>query len=413
MISDLLRNFTSSFIIYGVAAGVSQSLMLILLPFLTNHFDKDIFGAFELLLSFFVFASILATMQFESALSRFYYETQSKAKLVSTSLWIILVLSITVAIIILVNSGYLSYLFFKTYIYTKAICMLALVIPFSTVFNVLAVVTRFELRPKLFLWATLIQVLITIGGVFHFLTQFGWGIEGVFISQMFGFGIGIIILAWKFKGLIVIQLDRQTISNVKSYALPLVPAVMGNWANGHLNKFLMLSYFSLSQIGLYAVAFKVASLFKLGEMAFKMTWPPIFLGWYEEGGHKRKIRLVFRWMVVVLFVFWTVFSLLGQLLIKTFSNDAYLPGTPLIPILGGAFCFLILSSVVGVGPAIEKKTKYNTYAFFIGAFANIICFFWLVPLLGLIGVAYALLIGNIAVFLSLSFFTEKTHSIEW
>ena len=170
-----------------------------------------------------------------------------------------------------------------------------------------------------------------------------------------------------------------------NYSVPLLPAVASGWINSYGSRFIMISFLSFREIGIYAAAIKIASVFQLIGSAFRMTWPQFFWKTFKEDkNHKiifRNLHSIFSAAITLVLIFFTFY--INDIIVFFLGNE-YQEAVPFVPLI--AFSFLIqsfLSQMIGVGPSIRYQTRYNSYVYF-GTVANLVLLFVLIPKLSLL-----------------------------
>jgi len=410
----MFKKLLNSVLVYGIGAGLSKSILIFLVPVYTDYFTKDQYGVLELLLSGFVLMCIFGLIQMESALARYYFELhtpEKKTKYISTAFWSVLKYSLTVALFVSLFSGFISKLLFGSGDYYLHLILLAISVPLANLHNFFAVLIRFEKKPIIYSIITFVQIVVTVSLALLFVIYYDSGIIGVFVAQLIGYSIGFILYMNYFKRFIAKVLDANVRSIFFAFSLPILPAVLGSWVNNHANRFLMLLLLTTSEIGVYMVAFKVASVFKLGEMAFKMAWTPFYIEHYQDIGiqfffKKIAIGMFFLLSIVVFFSF-----LFSEEIIALAAHESYSNAASCLGWLCLAFAIVIMIQILNLGPIILKKTKYNTYGQFISIVINLTSLLILVPKMGIAGAAISLVIANCAMLIYSSIISERLYPV--
>src|SRR5207249_45154 len=102
----------------------------------------------------------------------------------------------------------------------------------------------------------------------------GWGIVGVFIASLIS---NIIITAccvpftYKQFGL---TFSPSCLKPMLAYGLPLVPASLSIWIFNYANRYFLLHYGTLVDVGLLAVAMRFSSIISFVLQAFQTAWGP-------------------------------------------------------------------------------------------------------------------------------------------
>ena len=408
------KSLTRDFIIYGLGTGLSQSLFILLVPIYTQVFSSEEYGAMEIIQSGFILVSILGLLQLESAVGRFYFEAEdlnTKKNQLSTGFWMILLITTLVSFIIIFLAPTLSELLFSNQDYYNALIIVGFMLPFANLFNYFTVLIRFEKNPIAYGIITLIQLGTTLGLAICLVVWLRWGIEGVFYAQATGFIVGFLCYLIFFRKYLGLKFDEYVLKKYLRFSIPMVPGVMGNWANHHANKFVMLNLLSVKEVGLYAVAVKIASVFKLLEYAFRMAWNPFFIEIQKKADHRKVYRIVLKYVIVIISVLICLFALFASEIVKLVTNPSYYDADILVSITAFAFSLVSVSSIVGVGTILTSKTIYNTYSSFAGITINFTLLFILIPFYGLVAVPFSMLCGFITSLVSQWYFSEKLYKV--
>lgn len=352
------KKLLKSFLIYGIGAGLSQSLLILLVPVYTRYFDAAEYGAFEVISSGFILLTIFGMLQIESAIGRYYYELdtpEKKRAYISTAFFSVIGFSSLVAIVGGLLSGFLSVLLFDTSAYRTILVAAIVGVPLANVFYLLAVLVRFEQKPILYSVVTFLQISLNIVTALYCVITLDLGIIGVFYGQIVGFSVGFLAYLTYFKKYLRPIFDKRILSEYFQFSLPMLPAVLGSWSNNHANRFFMVSFLTLSDIGIYSVALKVASVFKLLDMAFRMAWQPFFIEQYKQPGHKAMYRKVFKVVSCAMGILVAIAFLLARPIIELITIPEYYDSAQLVGLLSLALALPIIASTVNLGPILKKK----------------------------------------------------------
>jgi O-antigen/teichoic acid export membrane protein len=153
----------------------------------------------------------------------------------------------------------------------------------------------------------------------------------------------------------------------------------------------MVGYLTLADIGLYTVALKIASLFRLLDSAFRMAWGPFMWEHFERPGHQEIYQRVMKVVTAGVFTLVLLTALFTDEILALLTTEEYASAAPLIGVLAFSIGLTIVGQIVWLGPAIRKRTEYNTLAVYISVGVNILLLYVLVPAYGLIGVAACML----------------------
>jgi len=412
----MLKAFGKDLFIYGLSSSLVKFITLLLVPIYTRIFAPDVYGVMDLISSIVVITSILGMLQLESAVSRYYFAEKDeyvRKKLVSTAFWAIVLLSLLVFIIMSVFSNSISFLCFKNSNYSIVISIAALIIPVSNLNSFFTVIIRFKKKPLHYMFFQLAQIFATLGLTIFLTIYLKIGIVGVFWGQLLGYSISVLLMMVYLRNEVIFSWSFDSLKKMLYFSLPLVPSVIGGWINSYTNRFVMLGYLSLSEIGLYAVGLKIASVFLLIGSALRMALGPFLWETFENNPkHIEVFRKLQEHFSVFVLMFVAAFTLFSKEIVLILTNSMYLEASQIIGVLSLALTLSnIIDPLTSIGPAITNKTKYNTLVYFISLPVNIGLLFLLVPAFGILGVSVSLLLANLTLLIVGWYNSEKLYYI--
>ena len=413
----MLKGLTKDFILYGIGGALSKASSIILLPFYTFYFSPEEYGVLELLTIIITLSSIMGLLQLESSLSRFFYEykTEERKQLITTLFLFSGLLSFIITIILWVFGNSINILIFDTLAYISAYNISLLSLPLFCLNSLLIIIIRFTEKKQIFIQSQGLLFLANLITPVVLVYFYDFGISSFFWGQFFGLLLAVIFITLSSKNDFGKTFSIKFIGPSLKYSLPLIPGVASGWINSYGSRFLMISFLSFKEIGIYAAAIKIASVFQLIGSAFRMTWPQFFWKTFKEDkNHKQVFRTIHYWISLIIsaaIIFFTIFVAdVASLILKEDYNKAI----TYIPMI--SFSFLIQSffiQIVGVGPSIKYKTKFNSYAFILGTLLNLITLVIFLPKIGLIAVPISFLISSLVSYFTLWYFSELLYKINF
>lgn len=410
----MLKGLAKSVFIYGIAASIGKFVGLFLVPIYTRIFTPEQYGVIDLISTVVALVSILGMAQLESAISRYYYTAKNESErqlYVSTAFWAIVFLSIFWMLIAVASAGYLSWLLFKTGQYRNIVIAASLIIPVSNLFAFLTVVMRYLKKSMVYTLVVAIQVLSAVGISVWLVVFERIGIIGVFYGQLSGFLLGVATQLFYLRFLLLFTWNWDLLKKLFRYGLPMVPAVAGRWMNAYANRFVMIGYLTLADIGLYTVALKIASVFQLVESAFRMAWGPFMWEHLERDDHREIYKRIMKLVTIGVFFMVVIFAFFGKEALILLTTPYYVQAAPLMGILAFSIGLTIVFQTIGLGAGITRRTEFNTLIYLVSAGANIACLFIFVPKMGLIAVPVSLLVGSSMMVLAGWYNSERLYYI--
>jgi O-antigen/teichoic acid export membrane protein len=411
----MYKDFVKSIFIYGLAGSIGKFIGLLLMPVYVRIFSPQEYGIIDLIQTAVTIISLLGILLLESSIQRYYYELKDEVirkQFISTTFWTINVLSLLWMLGVILFSKFISTLLFSTDKYFLPISIAALSIPISNLFVFCTVIMRYMKKPTLYLITVLTQLLLTIAFTVWFVIYLKAGIAGVFLSQVLALFLALLVSLYTMRKQLLLYWSKAIAFKMFSFSLPQFPARIGSLANAYFNRFIMLGYLSLADIGIFTIAAKIASGFQLIESALSLSWYPFF---YEQLENNEEHRAIFvkisKYVTLLVFGFVAIVAFFSREILMLLTTKDYYSASSIIGFLILANGLIIVKYPIDLGPLISKKTIYGTYLYLFSAAVNILSLFILVPRFGLIGVALSLLICYFTLLIASWVISEKLYYI--
>jgi O-antigen/teichoic acid export membrane protein len=411
----MYKKLFKSIFLYGLASSLGKFIGLFLLPMYVRVFPPAQYGIIDLIQTSITIISIFGMLLLESAIQRFYFELKDdllRRQYISTAFWTISFFSLLLLLFVSFFSKEISYLLFKDIQYYNSISLAAITIPLSNLFVFSSVIIRFMNKPIIYMVNVLTQILLTITFSIYFVIHLKLGIVGVFYGQVLGLIIALMLSGYYLRYTIKLYWSRTIIRKMFAFSIPIFPAAIGSIGNSYFNRFIMLGYLSLADIGLFTIAAKLTSGFNLIESAVNLAWYPFFYEQLESNKeHKIIFRKISKYLTITIFGLISIFVLYTKDFLILLTTKNYYKAMPIMSILALVSGLTISKITIDLGTLISKKTIYDTYAYLGSAVINIISLFILVPLVGLIGVPISLLVGSFTLLVISWTMSEKLYYI--
>lgn len=393
----MIKEFGKAFLSFGVATSVEKLIGFVLLPLYTYHLTTSEYGIIDMcgvLLSIF---SIFGLLQLETSLQRYYYDYSGKRKnlFVSNIYFSIGLFSCFVAIIVACLSPFISQWLFNSKGYYIPIIIVAIQIPLINI-NILGlVILRFERKNLQFLYAILLKVSIMLLSVYLFVVVLNLKIFGILMAQLLSLLVATLLVTYYVKELLVLRQSKIIRQRNYKYAFPQIPARIGSVALAQANRFFILSFLSISAVGVFSVSFRLASTIEIVNTAFIMAWAPFMHKQFNNPGNKKVFATVLPIVTAVVFTFVIMISLFSVDIVKLLLSKDYSESYRYVGGLALFFGLYIIKECVDIGPKIKEKTKFLSYNFLITTLINFILLFVFVNIWGLAGVVLGMIFTNI------------------
>lgn len=213
-------------------------------------------------------------------------------------------------------------------------------------------------------------------------------IIGLYVAPVVLFVISLITLK-KYSGGMT---SFKTMFNVVGFGLPLIGAIWAYSILQYTGSYLLERYMSLTEVGIYNIAYRLAGIPMFITLGFRQMWNPVFYENMQSGNYKsiKRLMSLFVLMMTLLCAGTILFS--KEAIILLF-DDRY---TPAIPVMGWIVPGVFLLGLLPLSNAFlgyQKKFGLTSWIALASGGVNILLNIWLIPLFGVRGAAFSLIIS--------------------
>lgn len=406
-----LRRLASQTAVYGISSVLGRLLNYLLVPLLTYTFAPAEYGIIAEFYAYMGFLAVLLVFGLETGYFRFRGDGDSPPEVVfATALrFLLLSNSIFFAAAFLFRqpiADLLQHAQHPEYIWWAA-CIVSLDSIGALAFARL----RAEDRAGRFALVKLLEIGVNVALNLFFIVWcrrayhaapesfFGhlWvpaiGIGYVFIANLAASAFKIVLLTPLFRG-VTAGFDRVLFGRLIRYSLPMVIIGFGGIINDMLDrpalKYLLPYDFhtNMEQLGIYSACYKLSILMTLFIQAFRYAAEPFFFSYARQHDARQTYATVLNYFVIFcVFIFLVVTLYLG--LFKYFVGAPYRVGLHIVPILLLANLLLGVYVNLSIWYKLTDRTLMGAWITLAGSGMTVGLLFWLVPIYGYMGAAWA------------------------
>jgi O-antigen/teichoic acid export membrane protein len=395
-----IRELSKNVTIYGLGDVAVSLVNFLLLGWYVEYFTAKDYGIIGVLGGLEVIAKIVFRFGLDGSFMRFFYENDSedaRRRLASTIFFFLLALNGAVVTALLLLSPTLADVLLGSRANATALQLMLLntfVIGFTFIpFQVL----RMERRTVTFSILTLARAILTIVVRALLVMTFHMGITGLYLADVL---VTIAIMGalgrW-FAPLIRPMFSRTVLRDVLAFGLPRVPHAASQQIIAVGDKYILLMYATLENIGVYSIAVSFGLTQKLFLSAFESAWAPFYYATILEPDAPRVFRIVTTYGVAVLALLTAGLSAVGADLAAAMTHGRLLaPDDPrwndVSTVITWTAVGVFLQGIyllTSIGLNITKRTQYYPAATTAAAATNVLLNFLLIPRYGIVGAAWA------------------------
>ena len=416
------KDFLKDVFLYGFGNGVRKFIGIFLLPFYTRALTPEDYGILSSLSTFTLLFCAVIDIGLDSATS-YYYLTRKNEKEKGQILFTLLILRLLTfvpALLLSLFSTQISTALFGSTAYSWVVFISCLTIPFSFLLSEQTYVYRYLRQPMKYNYVTIVQSVISIGLGVSLVVIMKYGIIGARLATLIStaFILPFTFITFTYKQY-VYKFSIHWAKKLIKFGYPLIGAAIATWIFQSSDRFFLLHYSDLKEIGWYSIGQTFSQPLLLLNTAVQMSFGVLFFKIYGQdpdpaklNSKKMAIDSINLYMVaaITISVFLSVFSLE---LLSIVTTKEYLKGALAIPFL----CFSMVCSqayqTMGPGITLKEKNYHYTWITVATAILNIVLNFIFIPSMGFVGAALATVISFFAYWMIKFHISQKYFRIDY
>lgn len=409
----MLKAFLRDSVIYAIPSIVSRGLAVILIPLYTRVLSPTDYGSFDLLSAFAVLVNLTVALEVSQGVARFYsgeQDTEKRAAYASSALWFTIVCYTVFLAMTFLFSSALSSLVMGRDGLEPAFQVGAVYIFINGIFYLIQNQFRWELRSAHYAIVSMIVSISTALLAVILTYVWAWGLVGLLSGMAAGALLGVFYGIWYLRDSFRFQFNWYRLKEMLVFSAPLVPSGISVFVSQYIDRLMINHYLSLDEVGLFGIAFRVASIVGLVIVGFQGALTPLIYAHYRDPATPVQLARIFRMFVAFALLLFFMVSSFAEDLIAVLTVPAYYDAANVVVFLVPA---ILLSSmyIFAPGTAVEKKTHIILWINVGGALLNVILNAAMIPLYGIEGASIAKLISYGVVFAAYMWFSQKLYHV--
>ena len=413
-----MNNFLKNISIYSIARILPAILSFVLLPIYINNtttYDYGIISSMQILS---VIVGLTFTLGIDLALFRIYHDydnEKDKRDLLGTIFIFLLVMSGFFILIYFLFQNTVNLLFISIEFYPYYIITIG-----YTFLNLFAVIPliyfQVKHKSKSYLFFSLLSIIVNACFILYFLVFKQQGaigyLKGEFISKLILLPI-FIYLTFK---IINFNFYYKKLINVLKFSLPMIPGLLSTFILNLSDRIFIERYFSLEDVAIYTLSYKLASIILLVCGAFSMAYNPFF---YEKASSsdqvtaKKELSFINNIYAIISLYLSVGLILFANNILDIFFDERYWSGNQIIPFIVVGSYFSLITGLLNLMYNQQKKSLELMYIIIIGAILNIVLNIVFIPIYGITGAAFSTLASFIIIFLIQYKYAKLYYFIEF
>lgn len=395
MLRDLLKEGG----LYTLANLLTKGISLLLIPFYTAYFAPTDYGVIEMITVFGFFVTGVLTLQLSQGLSRFVAEpTKTEAERISyasSAIWgAFIFMSLSFTFLAIYPEWVMNILFGDSNSSLKLYYFALTSIFLNAFYYFFGVYFRFTRKTKLFSLLSLIYASLNIFFTWLLVYKYNMGIISIYIAYIIVLPFLLTAQYYILRKEIILKIDKSHLKELLKYCLPIIPVSIALIVMNFTDRLFIKHYIDFSELGIYGVAAKFASIIGVFIASFSMAISPLILQKHNQQKTRNELSRIFRLFIAITTLSVLTLSVFSYETVYLFTNENYLSAYEVMPILYMSTVFLG-AQMFAPGLMIKKKSVLMALVTISFSLINVVLNYFFIPLYGLVGAATATLISII------------------
>ena len=413
---DRLAFLFKDSVVYGGATAISRLFSLVTFPLLARNLSVAEYGTLDLFLVLSGFLTTFLIFGLDSAVVRYFYEYErmdQRRQLISQSLLLqILVLTLATPALYFASDAVLA----KTsatgdasLFYRRVLAQ----VPFMVLINFAQGLLKWTFSRRLFLVMSIgyaaVQALMLVPTV----TLLGADVRNVLIVNLVANILFATLGLYFVRQWLTFPRGGGYLRELIPFAVPLGVICAAGAFTPALERSMTERLLGAEQLGLYSAGSKVAMLLALIVGSFQTAWGPFSTSIYKEVNAAETYNLVLKLYCFLICFAVMVLDLVSPSLIQLLASYRYSEAAVVVFPLAAAAAVQSVSWITEIGISFSKRSSLSLYSHTIYIGGLMLLMVVLIPRLGLIGVALAVLGAQVMRSLFASWLAQRAHPLRW
>ncbi|MBI4552923.1 MAG: oligosaccharide flippase family protein [Candidatus Latescibacteria bacterium] len=382
--------------IYGLGLILNRTIDFLLLPLYTNRFTPAEYGAVALTLTVLGFGHVVYALGFSPAFLRYFalHEDADRRRMFSGATLTLVGVALILSTILITSAESIAP-FVGLTDHVSLIRLAAGVLVCDTLTLLPYTILRAEGRAGRFVFCTFINTVVHAGLTVYLILIERRGVEAIFMAMLIASALNTGIVTMSVRRYVSVTDRPLAPAGLLRFGLPFVVAGLATVAIDLIDRVILERLMGLAAVGVYSAGYKIAMGMGLLAKAFEYAWAPFVLETAKRDDAQTVTTSAILAFAGVAGLLWLTFVLFGEqivsvrLLGRPVIGVEYRAGARVIPPVMLAYILSGIAEGVMAGVYLRGRSGIVPVATLIAAGVNIAGNYLMIPMLGMMGAAYA------------------------
>jgi len=386
-----IKRLSHQSVVYGLGGVLNQFVGFLLIPIYSRYLTPEQYGITQLLTITSAIVLIFAQLGLSSALFRsaLYDQECDIGALYSTAFYTLGGSALLMFVVGWLSSVHLSWLLFDTSAYVRLVKITFAAVALDT--WIVVAMARLRIEGRALRYSIISFSAFATRLLFNvlFIVVMGRGVSGLVEANALQSLIFAFVYWWQIKDQLALSFSTAQWRNLIGFGVPIIPALLSSRVLVMCDRYFLRYYGSLADVGLYSLAYRIASVVSLVISAFQTAWPAVLFSVARTKDANRLYARVLTYLSLLGIFLALGVAVLAEDILRIFSTEAYYPASKVVLLLALSYAFYGAYFATNIGPLLERKTYYSSFIVGSAALFQIGLNFALIPRFGMMGAAWA------------------------
>jgi O-antigen/teichoic acid export membrane protein len=401
--------------IYAIGNMSRQLVGFLMLPIYTQYLTPADYGAVGLLTLGVSLIEVILGVRLLQAISKFYYDQNDendRKAVISGAIITTLTASCFATLLLYSCREIFAKILFDDIAYGLLVGIFSVQIVTNAIENYSLFYVRVQERPILFVAISLVKLATQLSLNIYFVVWMEMGLTGIAYSAALTSILFATILGLYTLRLTGLQFRWSLVRPMVIFSWPLWLAGLATLYIGSSSRVYIRIFSSLDEVGLYALGAKFGGILTI------LIWGPFSQYWqierfkiYREDDAKRIYQNVFQFISTLLIIAVSGISIFSDTIIRIMSPQEFHGATIIVPFIAFAGLFSALTMFSNFSFLATNNTVWIAKSKYLLACIFTALYLVLIPLLGYLGAAISLVLGQFTQFLIIHIKSRKYYDM--
>ncbi len=393
---------------------LTRGLSLLLLPIITRILTREEYGVIDYLSVLGSLLAVTISLEVNQGMARYLPECvddmKTRQHYASTTFWFVIFTNSLLVLGFYIFRASLSQYLLGSMKWKLVIAMAGLSYWSAALVYTVQSLLRWTQRAKVSALLSILVAILTMIFLYLFVVRWQKGVVGVLfgyvLGQLLSFGIG----SYLIRNELGVTFHVQRLKEMLSFSIPLIPSSVGVVVSLYIDRIIIMKVMSLSDVGIYGVGYRVATIVAILMTAFQGALTPLIYAHYKSSATPTSLAKLFRIFVGMALLGLSLLSIFSKHIVSWIAPAAYREAASVIPSLTLA---ILMSNMYIFAPGLDiaKKTSIISVINISTACLNTGLSFILVSYIGIQGAAIATALVATTGFAAYMVFSQRFYYV--